>query len=69
MINNDRELQGTQERISYFQGVLAQMRKAAPPDLFPNMASGYSTEIEKMQKEVMEYLTHHVTQSPQAEVA
>jgi hypothetical protein len=62
MIANDEELNGTQARIAYFEDLLAQMRVAARPELFPSMASGYRLEIEKMQREVLEYLTRHVTQ-------
>lgn len=64
MIANDEELKGTRARIAYFEDLLAQMRVAAPAELFPNMASGYRAEIEKMQREVLEYLTHHVDQPP-----
>jgi len=66
MIANDAELKGTRERIAYFEDLLAQMRVAASPELFPSMASGYRAEIEKMQREVLEYLTRHATQSPAA---
>jgi hypothetical protein len=69
MIANDAELKGARERIAYFEDLLSQMRVAASPELFPSMASGYRAEIEKMQREVMEYLTRHVSQSPPAEVA
>ena len=69
MIANDNELQGTRERIAYFQDLLKQMRQTANPALFPHMASGYRAEIEKMQREVMDYLTRHASDSPPAEVA
>ena len=69
MIANDQELKGTRERIAYFEDLLAQMRVAARPELFPSMASGYRAEIEKMQCEVLEYLTRHACQPPLAEVA
>jgi hypothetical protein len=69
MIANDQELKGTQTRIAYFEDLLAQMRVAAPADLFPSMASGYRSEIEKMQREVLEYLTRHVSQSPPIEIS
>ena len=69
MIVNDEELKGTRARIAYFEDLLAQMRVAANPDLFPAMASGYRAEIEKMQSEVLEYLTRHASQPPLAEVA
>ena len=69
MITNDAELTGTRARIAYFEDLLAQMRVAASPELFPSMASGYRAEIEKMQREVLAYLTRHVSQPPPAEVA
>lgn len=68
MIANDEELKGTRARIAYFEDLLAQMRVAAPPELFPSMASGYRTEIEKMQGEVLQYLTRHVSQPTPIEV-
>ena len=42
--------------------VLAQMRVGASAELFPAMASGYRAEIEKMQREVFDYLTRHASQ-------
>ncbi len=62
MIANDEELKVTRERIAYFEDLLAQMRVGASPELFPAMASGYRAEIEKMQQEVLDYLTRHVSQ-------
>ena len=69
MIANDDELKGTRARIANFEDLLAQMRVTAPVELFPSMASGYRAEIEKMQREVLEYLTRHASQPPLAEVA
>ena len=69
MIVNDDELKGTRTRIAYFEDLLAQMRVAASAELFPSMASGYRAEIEKMQREVLEYLTRHVSQPQPAQVA
>ena len=56
MIANEQELQVTQERIGYFQRWPAQIRKAARPEEFEAVASGYRLEIERMQAEVLEYL-------------
>ena len=67
MITSDLELQATQERIAYFQRLLAQLRVTARADQFPAMASGYVAEIERMQEEVMTYLTCHAGQSVSAE--
>ena len=69
MIVNDVELQGTRTRIAYFEDLLVQMRVAASVVLFPSMASGYRAEIEKMQREVLEYLTQHVSQPLPARAA
>jgi hypothetical protein len=69
MIAKDEEFKGTRARIAYFEDVLARMRVAARPELFPSMASGYRAEIEKMQREVLEYLTRHASQPLPAEVA
>jgi hypothetical protein len=69
MIANHEELRATRARIAYFEDLLARMRVAAPAELFPSIASGYRAEIEKMQRAVLEYLTRHVSQPPQAEVA
>jgi hypothetical protein len=66
MIANDTELKVTQERIAYFQGLLAQFRITATPEEFPAMASSYRAEIERMQKDVLEYLTRHASSSIQA---
>ena len=69
MIVNDEELKGTRARIVYFEDLLAQMRVAASAESFPSMASGYRAEIEKMQREALEYLTRHVSQPLPARVA
>jgi len=69
MIQNDQELEVTQERIAYFQRLLAQLRVTATPEEFPAVASGYKAEVERMQKEVLEYLTRHASEPVPAEVA
>jgi hypothetical protein len=61
MIHNDQELAVTQERIAYFQRVLAQLRVTASPEEFPAVASGYRAEIVRMQDEVFAYLTRHAS--------
>jgi hypothetical protein len=67
MIANDTELKCTQERIAYFQDLLAKMRLTAPADTFPLMAGGYRAEIERMQAEVLDYLTRPANQTTQTE--
>jgi hypothetical protein len=57
MIQNDQELRVTQERIVYFERLLAQLRVAARPEELQAAISGYRAEIERMQVEVRDYLT------------
>ena len=68
MIKNDKELKVTQDRIAYFEKLLAQLRLSASPEEFPAVASGYRTEVEVMQQEVLDYLTRHATAPLPAEV-
>ena len=69
MIQNDQEMATTQERIAYFQRLLAQLRVTATPEEFPAVASGYRAEIVRMQDEVLEYLTRHASQPPSVEAS
>ena len=69
MIHNDQELQATQERIAYFQRLLAQLRVTATPGEFPLVASGYRAEVVRMQDEVLAYLTRHASEPVPAEVS
>lgn len=59
MIHNDKELKTSQQRIAYFQDLLLQLRVKATPEEFSLVSSGYRAEIEKMQAEVLEYLTQY----------
>ena len=61
MIHNDQELAVTQDRIAYFQRLLAELRVTARPEEFPAVASGYRAEIVRMQDEVLAYLTRHAS--------
>ena len=67
MIQNDKELKVSQERIAYFQNLLLQLRVQATPEEFSLVSSGYRMEIEKMQAEVLDYLTRYVGERIQAE--
>jgi hypothetical protein len=69
MIKNDVELKCTQERIAWFEGLVAQFRVSVEPETFPAMAEGYLAEIEKMHAEVIEYLKRHASQIAPAEAA
>ena len=69
MIQNDTELKTSQQRIAYFQDLLLQLRVKASAEEFSLVSSGYRAEIEKMQEEVLEYLTRHVSESVQVKQA
>ena len=56
MIENDQELQVTQERIAHLQQCLMQIRQTARPAEFEAVTSGYRLEIERMQTEILDYL-------------
>lgn len=57
MIQNDQELAVTRERISYFLDLLARLRVSSRPEELPLVTSGYRAEIERMQREMLDYLT------------
>ena len=59
MIRDDKALKTSQQRIAYFQDLLLQLRVKATPEEFSLVSSGYRAEIEKMQVEVLEYLTRY----------
>jgi hypothetical protein len=69
LIQDDKELEVTRERIANFQSVLPQLRVTATPEEFPYVASGYRAEIERMQDEVMQYLTRHASEPIPTEVS
>jgi hypothetical protein len=69
MIQTDQELKATQERIVYFEGLVAQFRVTTSPQEFKLMAGGFLDEIEKMHAEVMGYLGRHATEPVPAEAA
>lgn len=56
MIANDKELAVTRERIATFERMLEELHKTARPDDWPALSEGYRVEIERMQREVLDYL-------------
>jgi hypothetical protein len=69
MITNEGELQVTQQRIAQFQRRLLELRKAARPDEFQAVASGYRLEVERMQADVLEYLLRPIQPIPEKQIA
>jgi len=60
MIATDQELEATQDRIRHFQAQLAHLHKVETnPLTYRLSASGFLTEIDRMQFEVREYLALH----------
>ena len=57
MIQNDQELAVTRERISYFLDLLARLRVSSRSEELPFVTSGYRAEVERMQREMLDYLT------------
>ncbi len=58
MIQNDRELQTTTERLAYFQAQVTHLRKMETnPANFRASVAGFLAEIDRMQLEVREYLS------------
>jgi hypothetical protein len=59
-MQNDIELQTTLERIARFQKQVSHVRCVEPdPVAYHLSASGFLTEIERMQREVREYFSLH----------
>ena len=60
MISNNSELRVTLERIAQFQKQLAYLRQVEPnPINYHASASGFLSEIDRMQLEVRDYLNLH----------
>jgi hypothetical protein len=57
MIQNDQELAVTRERISYFLDLLLRLRASSRPQELALVSGGYRAEVERMQREVLDYLT------------
>jgi hypothetical protein len=56
MIQNDRELTATRERLAKLERILEAARRTARPEEWPALSSGYRLEIERIQGEVLDYL-------------
>jgi hypothetical protein len=57
MIQNDQESKVTRERIAYLLGLLARLRVSSCPEELPLVSGGYRAEVERMQRELLDYLT------------
>ncbi len=66
MIHSDQELAAAQAQIASMQRALAEMRRSATPDEFHLVARSSRAMIERMQREVLDYLTKLEPQSTSA---
>lgn len=57
MIQNDQELAVTRARVSYFLDLLARLQVSSRPEELPLVTSGYRAEVERMQREMLDFLT------------
>jgi hypothetical protein len=57
MIQNDQELKVSRERITYLLDLLARLRVTSRPEELALVSGGYRSEVERVQREVLDYLT------------
>jgi hypothetical protein len=57
MIQSDQELKVTRERVAYLLDLLARLRISCRPEELGLVTSGYRAEVERMQREMLDYLT------------
>jgi len=59
--SNDHELAVTRERLAKFKQLVEELRPVARPEEWPLLSSGYRLEIERMQGDVLDYLSRPKT--------
>jgi len=64
MIQNDQELKVTRERITYLLDLLARLRASSRPEELTLVSGGYRAEVERMQREMLDYLTQPAGRMP-----
>ncbi len=57
MVRSDAALTVARKRIAYFLDLLARLRVSSRPDELPLVSGGYRAEVERMQRDVLDYLT------------
>ena len=58
MIQNDREFEGTQYRLTQFEKVVCALRHELSPKAFADCVQGYMIEIQRMREDIDQYLLH-----------
>jgi len=69
MIRNDKELAVTRERVAMFERMLEDLRKTARPEEWGELSSGYRLEIERMQRDILDYLVEPDPRAKRAKTA
>lgn len=70
MITDDAEFSATLDRIRWFQQQVAHLRRSEPnPTNYRASVSGFLAEIDRMQRQVREFLSLHPTELATAEPA
>lgn len=57
MIQSDQELNLARERVSHLLDLLARLRVSCRPEELALVTGGYRAEVERMQREILDYLT------------
>jgi hypothetical protein len=63
MMTNDQELKVAQYRISYLVNLLGRLRASSRPEELALVSGGYRAELERMQREVLDYLMQPASQA------
>jgi hypothetical protein len=66
MIQDENELKVTRDRITYLVDLLARLRSSSRPEELALVSGGYRAEVERMQREVLDYLTQPAPQTAKA---
>jgi hypothetical protein len=66
MIQSDQELTVTRERVSYLLDLLARLRVGSRPEELALVSGSYRAEVERMQREMLDYLTKPANQTAKA---
>lgn len=66
MIHNDQELKVACESSTYLLDLLARLRISSRPEELALVTSGYRAEVERMQREVLDYLTQPASATAKA---
>ena len=70
MIQNETELEVTRERINHFWKMIDAIRQTEKnPENYRSSAGGFLAEIDKMNREVREYLSIHPSEFEREKIA